>query len=117
MNVIGAKAAVARLRAPGRRTIDLMRDSIDTVVRLELVYLARLREAFGSSGERLTLPPHDAPTIGTIVDVLRGRGGVWADELAPGRAVRFAVNHRLARRDHPVSDGDEVAIFPPVTGG
>jgi molybdopterin synthase sulfur carrier subunit len=84
---------------------------------VHLVYLARLREAFSSSGERLDLGAQDAPTLATVVATLRARGGAFERELAPGRAVRFAVNHRLARPDHPVADGDEVAIFPPVTGG
>ncbi len=41
----------------------------------------------------------------------------WAAELAPGRAVRIAVNHDLAAPDTPIRPGDEVALFPPVTGG
>lgn len=94
-----------------------MRDSIDTAIRLKLVYLARLREAFGVSCETLTLSAHEAPTVAAVVDALCARGGAWAHELAAGRAIRFAVNHQLAPRDHRVSDGDEVAIFPPVTGG
>ena len=48
---------------------------------------------------------------------LAARGGVWATELAPGRAVRIAVNHALAQPNTPVHAGDEVALFPPVTGG
>jgi sulfur-carrier protein len=94
-----------------------MRDCVSTMVRLRLVYLARLREAFSSSGELLDLGVQDAPTLATVVSTLRARGGAFESELAPGRAVRFAVNHRLARADHSVADGDEVAIFPPVTGG
>jgi sulfur-carrier protein len=94
-----------------------MRDSIDTVLRLKLVYLARLREAFGASGETLTLATQDAPTVAAVVDALRARGGAWSAELAPGRAVRFAVNQRVASRERTIRDGDEVAIFPPVTGG
>ena len=94
-----------------------MRDCVTTVVRLRLVYLARLREAFASSGETLELHAHTRPSIAAVIDALRARGGAFASELAPGRAVRFAVNHRLARADHALGDGDEVAIFPPVTGG
>ena len=95
-----------------------MRDThLPTIVSVRVVYLARLREAFGSSGETVEVTGDDTPTIGTLVAALRSRGGAWASELAPGRAVRFAVNHRLARIDHAVADGDEVAIFPPVTGG
>ena len=95
-----------------------MRDApLTTLVSLRVVYLARLREAFASSGETVEIAGDDSPTVGTLVAALAARGGAWALELAPGRAVRFAVNHRLAGRTHAVSDGDEVAIFPPVTGG
>jgi molybdopterin synthase sulfur carrier subunit len=94
-----------------------MRDCVSTMVRLRLVYLARLREAFSSSGERLDLGAQDAPTLATVVATLRARGGAFERELAPGRAVRFAVNHRVANRDHALAEGDELAIFPPVTGG
>lgn len=94
-----------------------MRDPVSTLVSIRLVYLARLREAFGRAGETLELPGHEAPTVESVVRALRRRGGAWATELASGRAVRFAVNHRLVERDRPIADGDEVAIFPPVTGG
>ena len=94
-----------------------MRDSTSTLVKLRLVYLARLREAFGSSGETFELAVHDSPTVASAIEALRARGGAFASELALGRAVRFAVNHKVAHADQPVSDGDEIAIFPPVTGG
>ena len=94
-----------------------MRDAaLSTIVSIRVVYLARLRETFGRVGETLELSD-DAPTVDAIVAALRHRGGAWETELAPGRAVRFAVNHRIAGRAHAVADGDEVAIFPPVTGG
>lgn len=85
-------------------------------VTLDLVYLARLREAFGMPGERLELPPGCA-TAGELRALLASRGGAWAVELAPGRAVRIAVNHVLAEPDAALRPGDEVALFPPVTGG
>ena len=83
---------------------------------LTLVYLARLRDAFGASGERVALPSGVA-TASELRAWLATRGGVWSAELAPGRAVRIAVNHDIARPDTPVRPGDEVALFPPVTGG
>jgi molybdopterin synthase sulfur carrier subunit len=91
-----------------------MRDS--NVSTVSLVYLARLREAFGQSSERVEVPPA-VTSVAALRAWLAGRGGVWATELAPGRAVRIAVNHALAQPDTPVCPGDEVAIFPPVTGG
>ena len=88
-------------------------DSADT---LTLVYLARLRDAFGASSERIVLPP-DVATAGALRAWLAARGGAWATELAPGRMVRIAVNHDIAQPDTPVRPGDEVALLPPVTGG
>ena len=91
-----------------------MRDTATAA--LTLVYLARLREAFGTAGERVE-PPVEVTTVAALRAWLATRGGAWAAELAPGRAVRIAVNHDLADPDTPIRPGDEVALFPPVTGG
>ncbi len=72
--------------------------------------------ALGSPGERVALPG-DVADVGALLAWLRSRGGAWSSELAPGRAVRVAVNHDVAQADTPVRTGDEVALFPPVTGG
>jgi molybdopterin synthase sulfur carrier subunit len=95
-----------------------MSDSIPAAaaaVVVRLVYLARLRDAFGMSGEAFALP--DAPTVAAMLDALRARGGAWSNELAPGRAVRVAVNHALVGPATVLHDADEVALLPPVTGG
>ena len=83
---------------------------------VQLVYLARLREVLGVSAEAVDLP-REVATVASLLAWLRGRGGAWADELAPGKAVRVAVNHDVAAADTAVKAGDEVALFPPVTGG
>ncbi|HZQ60839.1 MAG TPA: molybdopterin converting factor subunit 1 [Casimicrobiaceae bacterium] len=83
---------------------------------VQLVYLARLRERFGKSGESYELPEH-VNSVAALMRELASRGDAWAHELAPGRAFRVAVNHAVAHPDTPVAPGDEVAIFPPVTGG
>ena len=83
---------------------------------VHLVYLARLRDRLGTSGERVALPGEVA-NVAALLAWLRDRGGAWSSELAPGRAVRVAVNHAMAQADTPVRTGDEVALFPPVTGG
>ena len=56
-------------------------------------------------------------TVGALRAWLAARGGSWATEFAPQRAVRAAVNHDLVGPDARVAPGDEVAFFPPVTGG
>lgn len=83
---------------------------------IHLVYLARLRDAFGTATENVE-PPREVATVRGLLAWLSKRGGAWTQELAPGRAVRVAVNHDVARADTPIRAGDEVALFPPVTGG
>jgi molybdopterin synthase sulfur carrier subunit len=83
---------------------------------LQIVYLARLREVFDRGGEDWPIDG-DNITVAAIIDALRARGGRWASELAEGRAVRVAVNQAMATRATIVHAGDEVALFPPVTGG
>lgn len=84
---------------------------------LRIVYLARLREAFGTPGEAMPLGDPGGATVATVLDALRARGGTWSHELAAGRAFRVAVNHEMASPATLVRAGDELAIFPPVTGG
>jgi molybdopterin synthase sulfur carrier subunit len=86
------------------------------VLVITLVYLARLREALGAAVEKVEVPGEVA-TVAALLAWLRTRGGAFAAELAPGRAVRVAVNYDMARADTPIKAGDEVAFFPPVTGG
>ena len=82
---------------------------------VNLLYFARLREVFGLASETLTLPEN--ADVDALIDLLRQRGDVWAENLAPNRAFRVAVNQDVANGDTPLSDRAEVAIFPPVTGG
>ena len=83
---------------------------------VQVRYFARLREAFSSEGERLALPEGVGDVAG-LVAWLRQRGEPWDRELAPGRPVRVAVNQDMAEPQTPIRSGDEVAFFPPVTGG
>ena len=83
---------------------------------IQLVFLARLRERFGVSREAYVLTA-GIDTVDALLAALRQRGGAFAEELAAGRAFRVAVNQEVVALDHPVKTGDEVAIFPPVTGG
>ncbi len=83
-------------------------------MQLNLLYFARLRDAFGLSQEQLDF---DGRTVADLLAQLADRGGDWSEELAAGRPFRVAVNQQLAKPDTPLADGNEVAIFPPVTGG
>ena len=82
---------------------------------LRVLYFASLREAFGRDREELALP--QTATVAGLIDCLRGRGGAWSEKLAPDRRWRVAVNQDMATLDAAIADGDEIAIFPPVTGG
>ena len=83
-------------------------------MKLNLRYFASIREALGMDAESVELPCSD---VAGLLTQLRARGGVYADVLAEGRPVRAAVNQVMARADTPLSDGAEVGLFPPVTGG
>ena len=82
---------------------------------LNVLYFASLRESLGTSQESLDLP--GIATVAGLMDQLRARGGAWAEALAAGKRWRVAVNQNMAVPDTPLKAGDEVAIFPPVTGG
>ena len=83
---------------------------------IQLVFLARLRERFGVSREAYEMAA-GIDSVEALLAAIRLRGDAFAEELAAGRAFRVAVNQEVVALDHPVKAGDEVAIFPPVTGG
>jgi molybdopterin synthase sulfur carrier subunit len=82
-----------------------------------LRYFASLREALGGGGELEWPAEAGAATAGALRAWLRARSDAHAQALAPGRAVRVAVDQVLADEATPLRDGAEVAFFPPVTGG
>lgn len=81
---------------------------------LTLRFFARLREALGPQ-ETLDFTP--GLTLGDVRDQLIARGGRYAEVLARDQLLRCARNQQMGPEDTPLSDGDEVAFFPPVTGG
>jgi molybdopterin synthase sulfur carrier subunit len=83
---------------------------------ITVLYFARLREALGTSSEQIALPPAVSDLDG-LRALLAARGGTWSEELALNRRIRAAVNQSMAAGDTAISDGDEIAFFPPVTGG
>jgi sulfur-carrier protein len=83
-------------------------------MQLNVRYFASLREALGP-GETVELPA--GSTLGQLRDTLLAKGGRHAEALARGRAVRCALNQVMADESTAISEGAEVAFFPPVTGG
>lgn len=84
---------------------------------IKILYFASLRERLGRASEDYTKAPLPV-TAGDLLAALSARGGVWSETL-PGEsaAVKIAINQRMANIETPIEDGDEVAFFPPVTGG
>ena len=77
-------------------------------------YFASVREAMGTGTEQLDT---QAPTLAALRAQLVARGGAGAEALAPGRAVRMALDQVMSPESAPLTPGCEVAFFPPVTGG
>jgi molybdopterin synthase sulfur carrier subunit len=84
--------------------------------RLHLLYFAWLRERVGL-GEEWATPPPEVATIADLLEWQRHRGPGYAAAFAPGLPVRCAVNQDFAAPETKLAPGDEVAFFPPVTGG
>ena len=80
---------------------------------VRVLYFAGLREAFGCAGESIDLPAEVA-TVAALRDLLVGQG---REKLASAKNLRCAVNQEMAGPGVAIKDGDEVAFFPPVTGG
>jgi sulfur-carrier protein len=83
-------------------------------MQIQLRFFASLRESLGATGQ-LELPA--AATVGQARDALIARGAPFDAALAHGRALRAALNQTLCEESAPLKDGDELAFFPPVTGG
>ena len=83
-------------------------------MRIQVRYFASLREALGASE---TVEMSDGANVGALRDLLLARGGRHAEVLARGRAVRCALAQLMCDESALLSDGQELAFFPPVTGG
>ena len=82
---------------------------------LRVLFFASLREQLGLAEQALDVPV--PATVGALVTQLRARGEPWSEVLAAGKRWRVAVNQDMATLATPLKSGDEIAIFPPVTGG
>ena len=83
---------------------------------MKMLYFAWLREKAGI-GEEDVSPPETVTTVAELVEWMKSRGGGFAEAFADEGMVRVAVNQEHVQMDHPVAAGDEIAFFPPITGG
>lgn len=83
---------------------------------MKLLYFAWLRTRIGVAEEEVD-PPPEVATVEDLLNWLKGRGSSYAEVLARPDLVRVAVNQEFSSPDSPVGKTDEVALFPPVTGG
>lgn len=85
---------------------------------ITLRYFAQFRERLGVADETLSLDDSSPVTVATVVQCLAQRPGAWATLFSQSETpLLCAINHEMARFSSTVDDGDEVAFFPPVTGG
>lgn len=83
---------------------------------IKVLYFARLKESLNYSTEDMDLPA-DVKTVAQLKTHLAKRGEAWANLFNGKQSIRAAINHALVDNDATINDGDEVAFFPPVTGG
>ncbi len=84
--------------------------------KVKVLYFASVREKLGRDVEEIELPA-GVSTVAGLRSHLRSRGAPWADALSDTRLLRMAVNQDMVQPGATVKPGDEIAFFPPVTGG
>lgn len=83
---------------------------------MTILYFAWLRTRIGKADEQVT-PPGGVTTLGQLRQWLMTLSPAHAEALGDAALIRAAVNQDYAADDYPVRAGDEIAFFPPVTGG
>ncbi len=80
---------------------------------IKVLYFARLREQLDQGSEELEA----TADLASLREQLSARGGVWSEAFGGDQTVLMAVNQEVATPETTLNDGDEIAFFPPVTGG
>jgi molybdopterin synthase sulfur carrier subunit len=85
-------------------------------LKVKVLWFANLREKVGTQAEVVEIPDSASTVAGLRLHLMK-RGGAWQEALSDMKVVRVAVNQDMAAATAPLNPGDEVAFFPPVTGG
>ncbi|MDQ8036734.1 MAG: molybdopterin converting factor subunit 1 [Pedobacter sp.] len=86
-------------------------------MQIQILYFARFREKLGRDSEAFELAADRDTSVQSVLDVLAARGGVWQELFDCEKGVLAAINQEMVSRETLVYDEDELALFPPVTGG
>ena len=85
-------------------------------MKIKVLFFAKLRELFGTNQVDVTFTESDNK-VSDVLAALRQKGEVWAEELNENKSFRIAVNQEMVTEEVMINEGDEMALFPPVTGG
>ena len=83
---------------------------------MKLIYFAWVREKAGKANEEISLP-EGVTTVEGLIGWLSERDENMATAFSDSSIIRTAVNQEYVQTDHVIKDDDEIAFFPPVTGG
>ena len=86
------------------------------IVMVDVLFFASLREQLAVDKEQVDLGD-EVQTIGDLKQLLSQRGGLWSELFTRQQGLLCSVNQQMAGDDATIKSGDEVAFFPPVTGG
>jgi sulfur-carrier protein len=85
-------------------------------LKIKVLFFASLKERLGKGAEEIEVPAN-VSTVAALRAHLNARGGAWGEAFAEKKLVKAAVNQDMVAPTAPIQAGDEVAFFPPVTGG
>jgi sulfur-carrier protein len=85
-------------------------------MRITVLYFASLREAVGTNRESIDLPTN-VTTVASLIEFLAQRGPQWRETLRLSKGMKCALNQEVVNVDAVLTEGSEIAFFPPVTGG
>lgn len=83
---------------------------------MNILYFALIRENVGHTTEIIDLP-NDIKNVNGLINYLEQKGDNYKAAFAQSDLIRVAVNQEYVNLDHPISNNDEIAFFPPMTGG